>query len=89
MGEVKTFFDLIEDNRMEAVRHLLEIKGVRHPEALERVVNGAYVHTSARGVTRRYRVYSSSREYDRSGDRGKLYRVGGFIITESVEGGER
>ena len=75
----------IEENRMDAVKHLLEIKCIRNPEAIQRKKDGLYLHTNKRGVTKVYRVYDTFQQYrvSKDYDGGKLHRVNGFFVIEN------
>ena len=81
------FLAQIEQNRTDAVKHLLEIRHISNPESLKRLADGIYEHTNRRGVAKQYHVYDTFKSYAKSADYadGKLYKVNSFCIVEKLK----
>lgn len=75
------FQDQIDNNMLEALRHLLKILGKTRCSEIEVVCPRVFRHISQRGIVTIARGYLSYREYDASGDDGSLQRCNGFYFT--------
>lgn len=84
------FKNYIEENKMKAVIHLLEIKNVKNSDAVQKKENGVYIHTNTKNKTKYYIVCMSYTEYQKYEQKyinieHKMNKVMGFYILELNE----
>ncbi len=82
-----SLYKQIEQNRKQAVIHLLEKRKASNPENLEKIKEGLYKYINTSGKMKVFKVYDTFNAYLKSSDylTGRMQSVNGFKIVEKIE----